>query len=233
MLKSKVILTALVIAASFTSQTVRASEADILPSLKPMVSQVTKEFDQIPQDRQQQLKKIALFVKSKIAANEPAQVTFICTANSRRSHLAATWAQTAAAYYNVAPVKTFSGGIEVTAFNIRAADALRRAGFSVTESGTGTNPVYLIKYSEKAEPLRAFSKFYNKDGNPTENYIAIMTCDHADKHCPVVEGSSMRVAIPYVDPKEADGKPEEQATYDERTKQIAREMFFIMSQVKS
>ena len=182
--------------------------------------------------RQQELKKIALYVKSKNAANEPAQLTFICTHNSRRSHFAAVWAQTAAEYYGVPGVKTFSGGIQVTACNIRTVEAMRRAGFSVVDSTGGTNPVYLVQYSVKAPALRAWSKLYNQDGNPKENYLAAMTCAHADKNCPVVEGASVRVGIHYEDPKDSDGKPEEKATYDERCRQIAREMFYAMSLAK-
>lgn len=231
--KIPVALIVLALVAAFASPVARATELDILPTLRPLVTQVTKEFDQIPAERQQELRKIALFVKSKGAANETAQLTFICTHNSRRSHLTQIWAQTAATYYGVPAVKTFSGGTEATACNIRTVRALRRAGFSVAEFSGGKNPVYLVQYSETAEPLRAFSKVYSKDGNPTDNYIAVMTCAQADKNCPVVEGSSMRVAIPYVDPKASDGKPEEESTYDERCKQIAREMFYLMSQVKS
>ena len=113
--------------------------------------------------------------------------------------------------------------------------ALKRAGFEVTQAAaesTGTNPVYLVKYSKTAEPIRAFSKMYNAEGNPSENYLAAMTCDHADKNCPIVQGSSLRVPIHYVDPKVADGTPTETAVYDERTQQIAREMFYMMSLVK-
>jgi len=38
---------------------VRAAEADILPTLKPLVMEVTKRFSQNPPERQQELKKIA------------------------------------------------------------------------------------------------------------------------------------------------------------------------------
>ena len=214
------------------SPVVRAAEADILPTLKPYVAQVTKEFSQIPPDRQQELKKIALFIESKNTANETAQLTFICTHNSRRSHFAALWAQTAAEYYGVPGVKTFSGGIQVTACNIRAVQAMRRVGFSVVDSTGGTNPVYLIQYSDKEAPIRAFSKLYNQGGNPTKNYLAAMTCANADKNCPIVEGASIRVGIHYEDPKDSDGTPAEEATYDERCRQIAREMFYTMSLVK-
>jgi arsenate reductase len=215
------------------SSAMRGAEADILPTLRPLVVQVTKEFSEIPAERQEGLKEIALYIKSKNAANEPVQLTFICTHNSRRSHLAAVWAATAAEYYGVPGVKIFSGGIEVTACNIRTVRAMRRAGFSVVDSTGGTNPVYLVQYSEKAAPMRAFSKLYNQEGNPRQNYLAAMTCAHADASCPLVAGASRRVGIHYDDPKESDGKPEEEATYDERCRQIAREMFFALSLVKN
>jgi hypothetical protein len=47
-----------------------------------------------------------------------------------------------------------------------------------------------------------------------------------------VKGANFRVAIPYVDPKVSDGKPEEAATYDERCLQIATEMLWVMQAVK-
>jgi protein-tyrosine-phosphatase len=209
-----------------------AAPEDTLESLQPAITTATTGFAKIPQDRQRELKKIALFVQSKIAAGEPAQVTFICTHNSRRSQLAQVWSQTAAAYYGVTGFKAFSGGIEVTASNERTIAALKRAGFAITEQPAEKNPVYLVKYSEKAEPVRSYSKLYNAEGNPQGNYVAAMTCDHADANCPIVQGASLRVPVHYVDPKIADGKPEEAATYDERSRQIASEMFYMMSLVK-
>lgn len=144
------------------------------------------------------------------------------------------WAQTAASYYDVPGVKTFSGGVEATACNERTVAALTRAGFTITNSTPGQkNPVYLVKYSEQAEPIRAFSKVYSGEDNPKDNFVAVMTCDHADQNCPVVEGSVLRVSIPFVDPKVSDNTEAEAGTYDERSRQIAREMFFLMKQVNS
>jgi len=208
-----------------------AGNADILESLAPAVATATACFDKIPADRQRELKKVALFVKSKAATGEAAQVTFICTHNSRRSHLAQIWAQTAAAYYGVAGFKAFSGGVKATACNERTIAALKRAGFAVTKATEDKNPQYLVKYSEKAEPIHAYSKLYDAEGNPKENFVAVMTCDHADMNCPVVTGSSLRVPLHYVDPKVSDSTPQEAATYDERSQQIASEMFYMMSLV--
>jgi hypothetical protein len=212
---------------------VNANQDDISATIRPYIAKITTEFNQIPAERQKQLKKAAVFVRSKIQAGEIAQLTFICTHNSRRSHLAQIWTQTAAAFYGVEGVKTFSGGTEATAMNIRTVDALRRAGFTVTDSTGGKNPVYLVKYSETKPEIRAFSKIYNAEGNPKDNYAALMTCSQADKNCPVVEGSTIRIPVHYEDPKLADGTPEEATRYDERNQQIAREMFYLISQVKS
>lgn len=218
--------------AFITVSSLSAKDSDVLPSLQPVIAQVTQEFDQISPDRQKALKKTALFIRSKVQANETSQLTFICTHNSRRSHLSQIWAQTAATYYEVPGVKTFSGGTEATACNERTVASLKRTGFDITNSTPDQkNPVYLVKFSPTAEPLSAFSKVYSEGGNPSQNFVALMTCDSADKSCPLVKGSKLRVSIPYVDPKVSDNTPQEAQTYDERSKQIAREMFFLMQQV--
>ncbi len=220
--------------AMITANGAISAPLDILETLHPTVMQVTSEFDQIPAERQGELKKIALAVRSKIEAGEEPQLTFICTHNSRRSHMSQIWAQTAAAYYGVPDVKTFSGGTEATACNPRTVRALRRAGFSVVNSTPqADNPHYLVQYSDASAPLEAFSKVYHKDGNPESDFIAVMTCSDADENCPIVKGSLLRVAIPYVDPKVSDDTDKEDATYDERCHQIAREMCYLMSQVKN
>jgi hypothetical protein len=226
--------TALLLATTLLATALSAKDSDVLPTLLPMISQVTQEFDQIPIERQQALQKTAHFIRTKVAAKEAAQLTFICTHNSRRSHLSQIWAQTAAAYYDVPSVKTFSGGTETTACNARTVATMKRAGFDITNTTPDQkNPVYHVTYSPTAAPISAFSKVYSSEGNPTQNFVALMTCDSADKSCPLVKGSALRIAIPYVDPKVADDTPQEAATYDERSQQIAREMFFLMSQVHS
>lgn len=209
-----------------------AAPSDVLETLRPKIQTVVTEFDRIPADRKSQLEEVALAVRSRVKEGKESPITFICTHNSRRSHLSQIWAQTAAAYYGVPGVKTFSGGTEATACNHRTVRALRRAGFSIANSTPGEdNPRYLVQYGEDAPPVEAFSKVYHRDGNPKSDFIAVMTCSHADVTCPIVDGSFARIAVPYIDPKVSDGTPEEDATYDERCHQIAREMFYLMSKV--
>src|SRR5690606_1262125 len=78
-----------------------ASEVDLFPELRKSVSALVGSFDSIADDRKKQLKKLALFVETKQSSGEPAEIIYICTHNSRRSHLSQLWAATAAAYYGV------------------------------------------------------------------------------------------------------------------------------------
>lgn len=213
------------------AEAARESQIELYPALHTSVSALLGGFDAIPSERKKQLKKLALFVQTKQSSGETAELTFICTHNSRRSHLSQLWAATAAAYYGVKGVKTYSGGTEVTAFNPRAVAAVERAGFRV-EKPEGDNPHYQVTFSEAAPAHECFSKKYDAAGNPGSGFAAVMTCSEADKNCPTVEGASLRVALPFVDPKLSDGTPEETATYDARSRQIGAEMFYLFSLVQ-
>jgi len=197
-----------------------------------IATRVLPAMEDIPAERQIALARLAAHLQTRTRSNEPARVTFICTHNSRRSHMAQLWAATAAAYYGHEEVETFSGGTEATAFAPRAVEALGRAGFVFVDPA-GAHPRYQVTYGPTAEPMVAFSKVYSDPPNPTEGFVAVMTCSQADRSCPLVEGASLRVSLPYVDPKEADDTPEEAARYDERTLQIASEMFYLMSRVEA
>ncbi|WP_277480443.1 protein-tyrosine-phosphatase [Catalinimonas alkaloidigena] len=202
-------------------------------SLQPYVDQITSEFDQIPEERKRALTKLALYISTKQNSGEAAKLTFICTHNSRRSHMSQLWTQAAAHFYGVEGVETYSGGTEATAFNPRAVKAMKKAGFNITTVKQGDNPVYAVNYAEGVPTVEAFSKKYDAPENPQKDFAAIMTCSEADKNCPLIPGASLRIPVPYDDPKEFDGTAQEEAKYDERCHQIAREMFFMMSKVKS
>lgn len=222
------------IVSAVLSSAVGAGQAGSLnPSLQNYVEARVAEFEQIPSERKAQLVKLAAYVRSRKQSSQPVRLTFICTHNSRRSHLAQVWAQTAATYYDVAGVETFSGGTESTAFNVRAVNALQRAGFEIgaSPSADAVNPRYQVRFHDKARAVECFSKVYDQDPNPPQDFCAVMTCSQADQACPVVAGAALRMAIPYEDPKAFDGTPEEGERYDERCRQIAREMLFVFSKV--
>lgn len=202
------------------------------PAVQNYLEQRTGEFDRIPAERKLVLEELADFVRTRAAANKAVRLTFICTHNSRRSHLSQIWAAAAADFYKVRGVESFSGGTEATAFNPRAIAAIERAGLKVEKKAEGKNPRLAVRFRETETPLICFSKVYKDASNPKDDFCAVMTCSQADKNCPVVEGCSLRVAIPFEDPKVSDDTPEERATYDARCQQICREMLYVFSRVK-
>ncbi len=203
----------------------------LLPALARFVTDALADVDHIPAERRLQLDALGRFIAERTHAGEKAPLIFICTHNSRRSHMSQVWAQTAAHYLGVDGVETFSGGTEATTFNPRAAAALQRAGFDVVRTSAEDNPVYEVSFVDGMEPLRCFSKVYSEPPNPQQGFVAVMTCSDADAACPIIFGASERVSIPYDDPKAADGTAQEAAVYDERCRQIAREMLYAFSRV--
>jgi arsenate reductase len=195
--------------------------------------EITKSIEKIQtldinKAHMESLDKIAAYIRSKQEKKEKCEIVFICTHNSRRSHLAQIWAQAAAENFELNNIVTYSGGTEATAFNPRAVTALQRAGFKIDSSGA-KNPKYTVRFSDNAKGMDCFSKKYSDPSNPQKGFLAVMVCDSADEACPLVAGAEARVSLPFSDPKKSDGTPEEAVTYDSRSMQIAAEMFYIMS----
>ncbi len=193
------------------------------------IEDVSEEFASIPERRREKLREVVKFIRR--SDPDPARITFICTHNSRRSLLCQVWAAAAARHYGISGVETYSGGTEATAFHPNAVAALRRAGFTVERQGNGENPSHLIRYDQDACPLNCFSKPYDDPHNPAEHFAAVMTCATADRECPAIPGAALRVSLPYEDPKTADGTPAAELVYDERCRQIAREMCWMLKSV--
>lgn len=187
------------------------------------------DLESISEPRRQELNVLVHYLQSKVDQHLLIQLNFICTHNSRRSQFSQVWAQVAADYYGVT-LKSYSGGVEVTAFNERAVASLERFGFSIVKDGT-ENPRYAVRWSEDFDPLIMFSKLYDDVVNPFENFAAIMTCSHADENCPLVVGCEERIPIRYDDPKEYDDTPRESEMYDARSLEIATELFYVFSNV--
>ena len=76
-----------------------------------------------------------------------------------------------------------------------------------------------------------FSKKYNDDQNPQQDFCAVLVCSQADESCPLINGATLRVYHGYEDPKKADGQENESKQYDETCRLIAREMFYVFSKV--
>jgi len=203
----------------------------ILKQIITKIEELSNFFYQIPDERKDLLIQFAGYISEKLKSNKEIPLNFICTHNSRRSHMSQIWAQTAASYFNVQKIKCYSGGTEATAFNPRAVYAVMNTGFKVEKQDDSDNPVYLVYYSENLQPVKCFSKVYSDSFNPQKDFAAIMTCSDADENCPLVFGAEARFPIKYNDPKEFDETDLEEKKYKERFEQIGTEMIFVFKNV--
>lgn len=199
-----------------------------ISKIEAYINEAKEEFNLISDERKEALNVISEYVKSSLADQGIANLILICTHNSRRSHLSQVWTQVAAHHYGFTNVFAYSGGTEATALFPSAANALERAGLEIQKLSNENNPVYAIKYDENQPAVIAFSKAYNNIFNPQSGFGAVMTCDHADANCPLIPGAT-RISLPFKDPKAFDGTPEQEAKYDERCRQIARELLYAFS----
>ena len=189
------------------------------------------DIQSVSDDRKAVLQPLVDFIQTKVNAQDEIRINFICTHNSRRSHLSQVWAQTIARFLAIKNVKCYSGGTEATALFPVIAQTLKEAGFQVNLLSTGENPVHSIKYGENEPPIIGFSKRIDDAFNPSSDFAAVLTCDSANEACPFVTGATKRIPITFEDPKAFDHSPLQAEKYKERSLQIATEMLFVFSQV--
>jgi protein-tyrosine-phosphatase len=204
----------------------------LYPALVKYMESFPAQFKFIPENRKRDLERVADFISTRIENEVPARIIFICTHNSRRSHMGQIWAAVAAYYYGKLNMETYSGGTEATAFNPKAVEAMRQAGFKISSLGTGKNPVYSVQFAEDYQAIKVFSKKFDDSVNPTKDFCAVVTCSDADKNCPYIPGAILRVPITYEDPKLFDHTEKESEAYRERCLQIGAEMFYLFGHVK-
>jgi len=203
-----------------------------------MYSQIQKQIElissfDISDERKQILQPLTDFIQNKIDTNEEIRLNFICTHNSRRSHLSQIWAQAMALHFDIKNVFCYSGGTEATAMFPKVAETLENQGFKIQKLSETSNPVYTVKYDENSHPIICFSKTYDDSFNPTSKFAAIMTCSSADQGCPFIAGAEKRIPVQFEDPKAYDGTDLMNAKYAERSIEIASEMFYVFSQLKN
>lgn len=207
-------------------------------SQEKLFSKIQKTINSLPvkrisESRKETLKLLIGYIQSKVEIGESIRINFICTHNSRRSHLAQVWAQTAAYHFNIKNVFCYSGGTETTALFPKVAETLKNHGFQIQILSKDNNPVYAIKYAENENSIIGFSKKMDDLFNPKSEFVAIMTCDSANEACPFVPGAEQRIPITYEDPKLFDGTIQQEEKYEERSLQIASEMYYVFSKINA
>ncbi len=202
----------------------------ILQKISNVISAI--EVETITNERKETLDPLTGFIQSKVNSNQEIRINFICTHNSRRSHLSQVWAQTMAHHFKIKNVFCYSGGTESTKLFPTVAFTLANLGFEVKTIAEGNNPIYAIKYAENEHPVIGFSKKLDDAFNPKSEFAAVMTCSQADGGCPFIAGAEKRIPITYEDPKVFDNTPQQDEKYTERSLQIATELFYVFSQIQ-
>jgi len=215
------------------------SRAKLAPKLRAHADYLATTFDQIDPTHREAGEKLARWIAANYRPGEPLHITVVCTGNSRRSILGSSMGNLAASYYGMPEIRFHSGGTAPTAFNPRTVASLKAIGFEVEPTGKEAergepkteNPVYRVSWGESFETLE-FSKHYGDKTNPQTDFAALMVCSEADEGCPFVKGASLRLSMPYLDPKIYDGGAYEAAKYAERRDDIGRLMLSVMVQAR-
>jgi arsenate reductase (thioredoxin) len=214
-----------------TSIKMTTNPSTLFSEIESIIKQLNPET--ISDERKAVLQPLVDFIQSKVKNNLEIRINFICTHNSRRSHLSQVWAQTMAYYFNVKQVFCYSGGTEATALFPMVTETLQHSGFDIKIISEGNNPIYSIKYANNEHSIIGFSKKLDDDFNPKSEFVAIMTCDSANEACPFVPGAERRIPITFEDPKAFDNTPQQAEKYHEKSLQIATELLYVFSQINS
>lgn len=201
----------------------------MLPILKEFILNISKES--IPKNRRDTIQPLVNFIQKKVDQQEKIRLTFICTHNSRRSHLAQVWAQTMAYYFRIEAVFCYSGGTIATALFPTVIQTLSEMGFSIHKLTHGKNPIYNIKYAVNEPSIISFSKEWHNEFNPKNEFAAILTCSQADEDCPNIWGAEKRISLPFEDPKTYDNHPRKILKYKAINIEIASELYYVFSKI--
>ena len=204
---------------------------DLFPELRSYIQELENELPEIAPERLSILKDLASYILQSKEEHRLVQLLFVCTHNSRRSHIAQIWAHTFATYFKISDVYCYSGGTESTAFHPNSIASLQSCGFSIETQPAKHNPRQLVRNGHNPHELYCYSKKYDEPPNPEHNFAAVMVCSDADANCPVIPGAEKRISLTYEDPKNYDNSPEEAQMYDFTCRLIGREMLWCFSRV--
>lgn len=209
---------------------VKLNNKAMFQNLNTTIESISKTT--IAEERKVVLQPLIYFIQTKVDTQQSIRLNFICTHNSRRSHLSQIWAQTMAFHFGIRNIFCYSGGTEATAMFPKVGETLTNQGFQIQQLSSENNPVYAVKYDENEAAIVCFSKTFDDAFNPTSEFAAIMTCSSADAGCPFIAGAEKRLPIRYNDPKAFDGTEQMNEKYAERSLEIASELYFVFSKIK-
>ena len=203
----------------------------MFPKIDQLITQLLLNFDSIPKERRVVLNDLASKIRSELSVEKSLNLLFVCTHNSRRSHMGQIWGTIAARYFDL-PLLSYSAGTEITALHPNVIQMLMNEGFEIKSERNELNSVIHISY-ESGASVSCFSKLIDDVHNPKDNFIALMMCTDAESNCPFVPGAISRVGIPFNDPKSFDGSSQVMKAYSATMMEIGIQILYLFNQIKN
>ena len=193
-----------------------------------IIKKIEKHLHNIPSKRKEILDQIVGSIKICQENNQPVQLMFVCTHNSRRSQFGQIWALILADFYGI-ELTAYSGGTEVTKVHPTVIDVFKRLGVDITPVDNEKNQKYRLSIGGVKYPI--YSKLYDDKSNPSKDFIAVMTCSEAAENCPYIHGCLNRIPLSYEDPKVYDGTEDEFDAYQKTSDKIIMELAYVFIQL--
>lgn len=168
---------------------------------------------------------LAGFIRKARDGGTPAGLAFLCTHNSRRSQMAQCAAQALAIYHNMPQMFCLSAGSQATDTHPEARAALGRAGFAIQQLDPWPNGSYWAGISPHSG-VELYSKTVDQVTWPAWPIASIAVCSAAADACPIPPTATLRLALPFEDPRHADGTPAAPAAYDACLLQITTALVY-------
>ena len=218
-----------------------ASRSTLEPVLAAHLDSLVSDLGSITEPHRSASRQLARWLAAHHRPGITLPVVVVCTGNSRRSMFGAMMGNAAAAFIGLPEIRFWSAGTAPSAFNPRTIAALRAIGFEIEPTGDEAarvpeglaNPRYLVRWGTNPDQQNVeFSKALGDPALPGGGFAALMVCDEADAECPFVPGATARISMPFVDPKSADGTPEEAARYAATRDAFGRLMLAVLAEVR-
>ncbi len=203
----------------------------MFPKIDQLIAQLLSEFNSISEERRMVLNDLASKINLVLSESHSLNLLFVCTHNSRRSHMGQIWGSVAAHYFDL-PLISYSAGTEITALHPSVIQMLMNEGFEIKSESIELNPEIQISFQSGAS-VSCFSKLIDDAHNPKDNFIALMMCTDAEANCPFVPGAHTRVAIPFNDPKAFDGTSQVLKAYSATMMEIGIQILYLFNQIKN
>jgi len=203
----------------------------MLPIIQRYILDAINDFHTIPEERKRALHRIISYVQKKTDENRTPELLYICIGNSRMSHFGQIWGSVAATYYGFTNVKTYSGGMYPTAFDLNSIRIIETIGFSIKQTNNAPNPMYKIQFGDSDIHITCFSKKYDDIENPIQGFCVIIMCAEAEAALLNIDGAELWVSTLYDEFKASDSTTDRDDRYFESSKEIATECLYVFSQL--